>query len=231
MNEATSFEHLVRARRSARRFRPGRIPADQLRAILEDARHTPSNSNTQPWNVHIVSGPTLQHLGDELVAAYDQGRPSPDFTLDYGDGAYQQRAQQFGAVHYTTWGIARADKERSGDVVRDNLRFYGAPHAALLFMPRLGDNVRTAGDIGMYAQTFLLSLTARGYAGIPQAVLGQYAGTIREVLGVPDDLALSFGISFGVPDNSSPLRSLDIERAALADTVVVHDTPGVNEGH
>lgn len=229
MNDATSFEDLVRARRSARRFLPGQIPAEQIRAVLEDARHTPSNSNTQPWNVHIVSGATLQRLGDELVAAYDQGSPSPDFTMDYGNGAYQQRAQQFGAVHYTTWGIARADKDGRRDVVRDNLRFYGAPHAAFLFMPRLGDSVRTAGDIGMYAQTFLLSLTARGYAAIPQAVLGQYAGTIRDVLSIPDDLALSFGISFGIPDGSSPLRALDIERVALAETVTLHDTPGVIE--
>lgn len=75
MNDVTAFEHLVRARRSTRRFLPAQIPAHQIRAVLEDARHTPSNSNTQPWNVHIVSGPTLHHLGDELVAAYDQGSP------------------------------------------------------------------------------------------------------------------------------------------------------------
>lgn len=25
--------------------------------------------------------------------------------MDYGDGAYQRRAQEFGAVHYNTWGI------------------------------------------------------------------------------------------------------------------------------
>ncbi|MFD9319117.1 nitroreductase family protein [Streptomyces sp. NPDC060053] len=44
---------------------------------------------------------------------------------------------------------------------------------------------RTAGDIGMYAQNFLLSLAARGLAGIPQTVLGVYADTVREFLGVP----------------------------------------------
>lgn len=37
---------------------------------------------------------------------------------------------------------------------------YGAPHVALLFMPSFGDNVRVGGDMGIYGQTFWLSLTA-----------------------------------------------------------------------
>jgi hypothetical protein len=49
--------------------------------------------------------------------------------------------------------------------------FYDAPHVAFLFMPKLGDGVRTAGDIGMYAQTFLLSLTARPFQRCPRCRL------------------------------------------------------------
>ncbi|MGY2033622.1 nitroreductase family protein, partial [Nocardia gipuzkoensis] len=81
--------------------------------------------------------------------------------------------------------------------VRENLEFFGAPHVALLFMPALGDGVRTAGDIGMCAQNFLLSPASRGFAGIPRTML---ASAVRAFLDVPADLELLFGISFGTAD-------------------------------
>jgi nitroreductase len=196
-----------------------------IRGVLEDAQTSPSNSNTQPWHVHVASGAARDAVSARMLRDYDDGRTSPDFTADYGDGLYAERAQRHGATLYGTWGIARSDVERRSEVVRDNLRFYGAPHVAFLFMPVLGDGVRTAGDIGMYAQTFLLSLTARGFHGIPQTVLGMYADTVREVLGVPGDLKLLFGISFGTADSADPINDLRMHRLPIGHSAVLHDTP------
>ena len=77
----------------------------------------------------------------------------------------------------------------------------------------------------MYAQTFLLSLTARGFHGIPQTVLGMYADTVREVLGLPDDLKLLFGISFGTADPADPINDLRMHRLPIDHSAVLHDTP------
>ena len=93
-----------------------------------------------------------------------------------------------------------------------NLTFFGAPNVCLLFMPAVGDNVRVAGDIGMFGQTFLLSLVAHGLAGIPQTYLGFFADTVRECLGVPSDRKLLFGISFGFADESDPIAPYRIGR-------------------
>lgn len=83
----------------------------------------------------------------------------------------------------------------------------------------------------MYAQNFLLSLAARGLAtAIPQTVLGVYADTVREFLGVPADLKLLFGISFGMADPAAPVNRLRTERVPLQWSVVLHDTPGVLDG-
>jgi hypothetical protein len=94
-------------------------------------------------------------------------------------------------------------------------------------MPALGDGVRTAGDIGMYAQNFLLSLTARGYRGIPQTILGRYADTVRASLAVTEELKLLFGIAFGTGDRTSPLHDIGMGRVPLDQSVILHDTPGV----
>lgn len=221
----SSFSEVIRARRSPREFQPDPMPLEAIEGVLEDAQTAPSNSNTQPWEVHVVSGAKRDELSAALLAAHDEQRPSLDFTATYGDGVHLERSQVFGAALYGSLGIARHDCKGREEFARNNLKFFGAPHVALLFMPQLGDGVRTAGDIGMYAQNFLLSLTARGYQGIPQTMIGMYADPARKVLGVPDDRKLLFGISFGTATPDSPLRSVNPPRLPLRDSVVLHDTP------
>jgi hypothetical protein len=48
---------------------------------------------------------------------------------------------------------------------------------------------------------------------------------VREALGVSDELKLLFGIAFGSADPNSPLRSLEVGRVPLEESVVLHDTP------
>ena len=213
---------LLQSRSSARQFLPNPMSATDIRAVLEDAQRAPSNSNTQPWAVHVASGAKRDALAAELVRAFEEERLSPDFTADYGQDVYLQRSQEHAAVIYGARGVARSDVEGRREVVRDNLRFYGAPHVAFLFMPMLGDGVRTAGDIGMYAQNFLLSLTARGFHGIPQTILGMYADVVRSALDISDDYKLLFGISFGTADPDAPVNRIRMHRLPVEQSVVMH---------
>lgn len=90
-------------------------------------------------------------------------------------------------------------------------------------MPSVGDNVRVAGDMDMYAQTFLLSLVANGLGGIPQTILGGYGDTIRDVLGIEQSLKMLFGISFGYPDETAAANHYRIGRAPIEDSVIFQD--------
>ena len=220
----SSITEIIRSRRSPRAFLPDPVPGAVIREVLEDGRWAPSHSNTQPWITHVVSGSARDALSEALLEAHDARRFSPDFTDSYGDGVHLERSQKLAAATYGARGIAREDHEGRTEVVRENLRFYGAPHVAMLFVPRLGDGVRAASDVGMYAQNVLLSLHARGYHGIPQAVHGMFAETVRGALGVPEDLKLLFGIAFGTADPESPLRRTDIGRIPLEESLVLHDT-------
>jgi nitroreductase len=158
------------------------------------------------------------------LAADDAGRLTPDFSfaIDDFDGAFRQRAKDQGAAYYEAIGVARGATEDRRTAVRLNLDFFGAPHVALLFKPSVGDNVRVAGDIGMSAQTFLLSLTAHGLGGIPQTMLGFYSDTIRQVLGVDPSLKLLFGVSFGYPDEAHAANKYRIGKAAIENSVTFH---------
>jgi len=201
------------------------VPHATIREILEDAQRAPSNCNTQPWNVHIVSGDKLRQLSAALLQALAARQFAPDFTFELSaySGRYKDRGNAQGKAYLDSIGIARDDDAGRRASVALNYGFFNAPHVALLFMPPVGDNVRVASDVGMYAQTFLLSLAARDLGGVPQTSLGFFANTIRSFLGISDELKFLFGISFGYPDPEAPCNRKQMERDPVADSVTFHE--------
>jgi nitroreductase len=224
LNNAHSFRQVIQSRHSVRSFLPQSLPDGEIRNVLEEAQMTPSNCNTQPWCVHLVSGEKLTTLSAILIAAMREKRYSLDFTFDkdaYPE-PYLTRASDQGSAYYRALGVARGDALSRSEVVERNVSFFGAPHAVFLFMPMVGDGIRVAADVGMYAQTFLLALAARGYAGIPQAALSYFSDTVRSVLDVPNDQKLLFGISFGLPDQAHPSFKYRQGRSRIEESVVWH---------
>lgn len=219
-----TFKQVLRTRTSCRGFLNTAVPSDIITSVLEDAQLAPSNCNTQPWETHIVSGDKLKELSEALLRENNAERLSPDFSFDLNDyhGRYQERHFNLAKTQYEAFGIKREDKEGRKEVSDLNYKFFNAPHLAIPFMPTFGDNVRVGGDIGMYGQTFLLSLTAHGLAGIPQTALGFFAGTIREILNVPNELKMLFGISFGYPDPNAPGNSFKLGRDPITSNVTFH---------
>lgn len=218
------FRELVHLRRSVRKYLPKPVPADVIQRVLEDSQRTPSNSNTQPWNVHIVSGKKREELSSALMAAVQRGEFSMDFSYGPQDycGVYAKRYAEQGEIRNKEQGISRDDAEARMKSAMQNYTFFNAPHVALLFMPQVGDNVRAAADVGMYGQTFLLSLVAHGLSGVPQTSIGMLAKTVRDVLGISDDMKLLFAISFGYPEEDE-LEKTPMPRATLAESVTFHE--------
>lgn len=224
VDETLTFSETVRVRRSYRGFFSTPVPESTLTHVLEEAQRAPSNCNTQPWSVHIVSGQKLVELSQAMLEKNDAGQYTPDFSFDMNEyyGAYATRKDAQGRAYYEAMEVPRDDKEARHRAAAHNYKFFNAPHIVLLFMPSFGDNVRVAGDIGMYAQTFLLALAARGLGGIPQTSLGFFAETIRDVLGISEDLKMLFGISFGYPDENALGNRMKMDRVALTDSVTFH---------
>jgi nitroreductase len=219
-----TFKEVLRLRKSCRGFLDTPVPGDIITSILEDAQLAPSNCNTQPWETHIVSGEKLKELSEALLRENKAERFSPDFSFDVDEyhGRYKERYFNLGKTQYEAFGVKREDKERRKEISDMNYKFFNAPHVAIPLMPTFGDNVQVGGDIGMYGQTFLLSLTAHGLAGIPQTSLGFFAKTIKEILNVPNELKMLFGISFGYADPNTPGNSFKLGRDPITSNVTFH---------
>ncbi|MEZ5572593.1 MAG: nitroreductase [Halioglobus sp.] len=219
---AAIFDEIVNSRHSLRAFLPQPVDAATLTNIFSVAQQAPSNCNSQPWVVHVVSGEKLELFRREMPQRFAAGNFSMDFPYDgVYQGVYKER--QYGAAQalYDAAGIAREDKAGRNVQFMRNFTFFDAPHAAFLFLPE-PFGLREAADLGMYAQTLMLALTAHGLGSCPQTALGFQADFVREQLGLDTSNKLVFGISFGYPNPDDPVNACLTDRAALSETVTFH---------
>ena len=79
--------------------------------------------------------------------------------------------------------------------------------------------MNSAADLGMYAQTLMLSMTAHGLASCAQGTMGHYPDLIRKTFGIEDEIKILFGISFGYEDMSVPANNARTIRAPLEENV------------
>ena len=179
--------------------------------------------NVQPWIPHIVSGKALRRLRDALVEAGMRDQPiNPDFAADRKFlGVHRERQVDAAQRLYGAMGVERRDLVGRKMAYIRNHACFDAPHALFVFMPDYFD-VREATDIGMYAQTLMLALTARGIASCAQGALSLFPNIVREHLGVPENQKLLFGVSFGYEDPKVKANAARVGRATLDDVVRFH---------
>lgn len=218
-NRAEIFSQITNERRSIRGFRSDAVPEDMIRQIFSDALRAPSNCNTQPWFVHIATGQVLEQLRTELPRRFSEGDMSLDYPYDGKyDGVYKDRQYASAAALYDALGIPREEKAKRQTWFLRNFSFFDAPAVAFFTLPS-AFGLREACDLGMFAQTVMLGITANGLGSCPQTALGFMAHAIKPALNIPEDQKLLFGLSFGYPNDDDPANKAVTGRASLEDIV------------
>lgn len=220
--QAETFLNIVANRRSMRAFKSDPVPRAVIEAVMGGAQQAPSNCNTQPWFVHVVTGDTLEQLRATLPTQFAAGEVALDFPYDgQYDGVYKERQYASATALYDALGISRDEKAARNEWFMRNFTFFDAPAVAFFTLPsQFG--LREACDLGMYAQTVMLGLVAHGLGSCPQTSLGFMANVIRPALGLGDHEKLMFGLSFGYA-TETPVNQVQTERAALHDVVTFHE--------
>lgn len=213
----------VKARRSIRAFKPEPVPEDVLREILDIARFAPSNCNTQPWHLTVVSGEAREQLEKAIVEEIFSGKaPSPVFKPGDAEltGVYKERQYACAMDYYGTMGIERHEKDKRQALMLKNWQFFGAPHVAFLSMPASMGPVNAV-DIGIYLQTLMLLLVDYGLASIPQGALAFYPDPVLEIAQLPEGHAIICGLSFGYEQEGEQINKVIMDRAPLEDVVTL----------
>lgn len=219
-----SIESILKNRHSVRAFQDKPVPENVLKQIFASAQLSPSNCNVQPWQSCVVSGSTKDKLKAKFIETLMSGAtPNPDFNwLPQYQGVHRDR--QFGSANalYSSVGIAREDKKARQMAMVRNWQFFDAPHAVFFTMDKYLD-IMGAVDLGIYAQTLSLVMAEHGVSNCMQGALGQFPDPVREVLQLPDERGILFGMSFGYADDNAAVNRTRTERETLDTAVAFFD--------
>ena len=214
---AQCVDSVLRSRRTTRAFTPDPVSAAQVREILEIASCSPSNSNTQPWRVHVLAGTPMRELGEALVAASQRGDVPPSVHFpDPLPQALAQRQEDFGARYYASLGIDRSDVQARARQTQRNFSFFGAP-VGLIFTIDRRLNVHSWLDLGLFVQNVMIAAKARGIDTCPQAVFARFHAVVARHLDMPEDEVTVCGMSMGFADVTAGVNQVQMPRARVQD--------------
>lgn len=208
----------IESRTSCRAFLSTPVPEATVRAILEQARRSPSGGNLQPWWVHVLTGAPLAEFLSVVrgrLPASPRGEP-PEYEIYPQDLAepYRSRRWQCAEDMYATIRVPREDKAARLRHFARNFEFFGAPVALFFSIDRRMGPPQWA-DLGMFMQSVMLLAREHGLHTCAQEAWSHWAGTVREFVALPPELMLFSGMALGYRDEDHPINRLRTARATL----------------
>jgi nitroreductase len=198
----------IKARQSISAFKPDPVSKEVINKILEAASKSPSYTNTQPWEVVVVSGKKKDELSRKLLDLAKAKAPAhPDLAMPKAwPLALEERSREHGSRRLATLGMARDDEAGRERLRLMNFEFYGAPCAVLLFMDgSLGE--WSIFDMGLFAENLILAAHSLGVESCLQASVTNYAPEIKKLLGIAESKKLVICIPIGYPDEKAKLNT------------------------
>jgi nitroreductase len=212
------------SRRTVRTFLKKPVPRGIVRGILEAALRAPSWANTQPWEIYVAGGETLERIRKAYMERTEQGmaaRPDLPFPEKWPD-ACRERTRALTAGRAEILGVAPDDGEFRQDFLESNRRFFGAPTVVYLCMDRSLSSWSIL-DLGMMAQSIMLAAQDHGIDSAIAVNLVCFPDVIRTELGIPEELLIVIGIALGYADPSDPSDRFRSARRPFAEVVRVLD--------
>jgi nitroreductase len=166
--------------RAIRRFRPDRIPDDDLATIMFAATRAPSGSNRQPFRFIVLrDGPKANDAKALLGEAFRRGWNSKQQERSYDSPAAERQARAM--QHFV-----------------DN--FEQIPVVVLACLVRYRQPVPTeGGSVYPACQNLLLGARALGYGGVLTQWHAFVEQPLRDLLAIPDGVAIHATIPLGKP--------------------------------
>src|SRR5262249_61810153 len=100
---ADILDAVIRSRKAIRAFRPDPVPKRLLMEVVETARAAPSNFNSQPWRVYLLTGKAKDALGEAITRAY-LADATPPFS-PFPQPTPADRAARFGAFDRRDYSV------------------------------------------------------------------------------------------------------------------------------
>jgi nitroreductase len=219
---ANPVARAIMERRSVRAFKPDAVPPARIKALLEVASRAPSGTNTQPWQVYVLTGDTLRRVITALLEAYDHPQRDTLHTAEYAYyphhwfSPYIERRRKVGWDLYGLLGIGRGDKPRMHAQHARNFRFFDAPVGLIFTIDRRLEQGSWL-DYGMFLQNLMIAARSEGLDTCPQAAFAPFHRVLAQHLPLRAEEMVVCGMALGYAADvqDAPENALRTERVPV----------------
>ena len=217
VNPANPVDAAILSRRSVRAFLPTPVPREQIEHIIKVSARAPSGTNTQPWQVHVLTGAARSALSDAILAVHNDPALAAQHVEEYAYyprtwvSPYIERRRKIGWDLYALLGLTREDKAGMAAQHARNFQFFDAPVGLIFTIDRVMEQGSWL-DYGMFLQNFMLAAHSRGLDTCPQGAFTQYHRIIAEQLKLPSQQMVVCGMALGFADAGKIENTLCTER-------------------
>jgi nitroreductase len=212
---ARTLDAIIRSRKSVRAFTPDPVPKRLLREIVEAARAAPSNFNSQPWRVYLLTGEAKRALSEAITHAFnaDATPPFSPFPQPAPEDC-AARVDEFGRRYYSALRIDRSDMTARASQTGRNYVFFDAP-VGMIFTTHAALTKHSWLDCGLFLQNLMLAAQARGLATCPQVSFVRFQTVIAQQLDLEPHEVVTCGLSCGYENEQAAVNHLDMPREPL----------------
>ena len=221
-NVSEIVDQVICERHSVRAFLPKSVDREDLEAILSVAARAPSGTNTQPWQVYVLTGATKDALSDDIVATFNdpdalaQHHEEYDYYPSTWVDPYLARRRKVGFDLYGLLGLGRDNQAGMKAQHARNYRFFDAPVGLIFTMDRVMGQGSLL-DYGMFMQNVMLAARARGLDTCPQAAFNQFHRIISQRLNLPASQKVVCAMALGYADMDKIENRLETERVPVSE--------------
>ena len=203
----------ITERHSVRDFIPKLISKETVMNILEIALRAPSAGNSQPWEVFVATGETLERIRKAWQELEWPGIPSRP-GVSQPPAEVMKRSGEVISGILNAAGLDPSDP-KSFRIIRGP-RLYGAPVVVVVCMDKnLSDNL----GIGLFVQTLCLAAQGYGVDSLISGAIMTHQEVLRKELDIPENLNPIIGIALGYPNPDNKVNFYRSPRRPLQEVV------------
>lgn len=218
------IDRAIVSRRSVRAFLDTPIDSSIIREILQVASRAPSGTNTQPWNVYVLTGAAKERLSTEIVESFMDPEKAAQHHEEYDYypkewiEPFIGRRRKVGFDLYGLLGLKKDDKEGMKQQHARNYEFFDAPVGLIFTIDRIMGKGSWL-DYGMFMENVMVSAVGHGLATCPQAAFNQFHKIIERQLSLPENEVVVCGMALGYEDKKALVNTLKTTRVPVDEFV------------
>ncbi len=207
----------ILARHSVRDFSSKPIPQETVMKILETALRSPSGGNSQPWEVFVASGATLEKIRKVYQERSRSGVRGPGGPPPQ-PRKYQERMTTIRNERLRLLGLDPADPASDKVFMEWSSRLFGAPVVVVVCVDKDLSTSRNL-EIGLFTQTICLAAQGNGVESFIAGMLVSQPDVLRQELEIPENLNIVIGIGLGYPNPDSVINTYRSPRRPINEVV------------